>query len=72
MEIRLVTLVLGDSSRPRTKVSTYNGHLNTEELVGWIGEMDKYFEHEEFDEEKRVTFAVTKLRGHATLFWDGV
>eukprot|EP00253_Pinus_taeda_P022252 PITA_22252 len=35
-------------------------------------EMDKYFECEEISEDRRVKFAVTKLKGHATLWWDSV
>jgi hypothetical protein len=32
--------------------------------------MDKYFDYEDVDEEKRVRHAVTRLKGHATLWWD--
>ena len=32
--------------------------------------MDKYFDYEDVDEEKRVRHVVTKLKGHATLWWD--
>lgn len=34
--------------------------------------MDKFFDYEEMEEGKGVKFAVTKLKGHATLWWDGV
>ena len=34
--------------------------------------MDNFFDYEEMDEGQRVKFAVTKLKGHATLWWDGV
>eukprot|EP00253_Pinus_taeda_P019746 PITA_19746 len=34
--------------------------------------MEKFFDYEEMEEEKKVKFAVTKLVGHATLWWDGV
>ena len=34
--------------------------------------MDEYFEYEEIDENKRVKFAVTRLKGHAALWWDNV
>jgi hypothetical protein len=32
--------------------------------------MDKYFDYEYVDEEKKVRHAVTKLKGHTTLWWD--
>lgn len=34
--------------------------------------MDKYFECEEISEDKKVRFAVGKLKRHATLWWDSV
>ena len=34
--------------------------------------MDNFFDYEEMEEEKRVKCTVTKLKGHATLWWDGV
>jgi hypothetical protein len=32
--------------------------------------MDKYFDYEDVDEEKNVRHVVTRLKGHATLWWD--
>jgi hypothetical protein len=32
--------------------------------------MDKYFYYEEFYDEKKVKHAITRLKGHATLWWD--
>jgi hypothetical protein len=32
--------------------------------------MDKYFKYKDVDEEKKVKHVVTKLKGHATLWWD--
>jgi hypothetical protein len=32
--------------------------------------MDKYFDYEDVDEEKKVRHVVTRLKGHATLWWD--
>lgn len=34
--------------------------------------MEKFFDYEETKEGKKVKFVVTKLKGHATLWWDGV
>ena len=34
--------------------------------------MNKCFDYEEISEDKKVKFAVTKLKGHAALWWDGV
>jgi hypothetical protein len=32
--------------------------------------MEKYFDYEYIDEEKKVKHVVTRLKGHATLWWD--
>ena len=34
--------------------------------------MEKFFDYEEMPEERKVKFVVTKLKGHAALWWDGV
>jgi hypothetical protein len=48
----------------------YEGNLDVEELLDWVRSMDKYFEYEDVDEEKRVRHVVTRLKGHAVLCWD--
>jgi hypothetical protein len=32
--------------------------------------MEKYFDYEDIEEEKMVKHAVTRLKGHAALWWD--
>ena len=32
--------------------------------------MEKYFDYEYVDQEKRVIHVFTRLKGHATLWWD--
>ena len=34
--------------------------------------MDKFFDYDETDKEKKVKFAITRLKGHAALWWNGV
>jgi hypothetical protein len=48
----------------------YEGNLDVEELLDWVRSMDKYFNYEDVDEEKRVRHDVTRLKGHASLWWD--
>jgi len=71
-ELKLLKQVLGSTSRPKPDVSNYSGGLNPGELVDWINDMEKFFDYEEMNEEKKVKFAVKKLKGHASLWWDGV
>jgi hypothetical protein len=56
--------------RAKIEVPMYEGNLDAEELLDWIRSMDKHFDYEDVDEEKKVKKAVTRLKGHATLWWD--
>jgi hypothetical protein len=56
--------------RAKIEVPMYEGNLDVEELLYWIRSMDKYFEYEDVDEEIRVRHVVTRLKGHAKLWWD--
>ena len=51
---------------------TYEGSLTAEHLINWINELDKYFEYYELDEDEKVNLASTRLKGHASLWWDSV
>jgi hypothetical protein len=57
-------------ARAKIEVLMYEGNLDAEELLDWIRSMEKYFDYEDVDGEKRVRHVVTKLKGHATLWWD--
>ena len=37
-----------------------------------MNDMETLFEYDEMDDEKKVKFVVTKLKGNETLWWDGV
>eukprot|EP00253_Pinus_taeda_P010891 PITA_10891 len=58
------------SGRPKVEIPLHEGNLNAEELMDWISSLDKYFDYEEVDDKKKVKFAVTRLKGHATIWWD--
>jgi hypothetical protein len=42
--------------------------LKADTLMDWIRELEKYFEYENVP--NRVRFAMIKLKGRATLWWD--
>jgi hypothetical protein len=48
----------------------YEGSLDVEVLLDWIRALDKYFNYEDVEEDKKVKHAVTRHKGHATLWWD--
>jgi hypothetical protein len=56
--------------RAKIEVPMYEGNLDDEELLDWIRSMDKYFDYEYIDEERRVRHVVTRLKGHIVLWWD--
>jgi hypothetical protein len=57
-------------TRANIEVPMYEGNLNVEELLDYISALDNYFDYEEIDDEKKVKHAVTRLKGHAMLWWD--
>ena len=71
-EVKLLKSVLLSNSRPKPELPTYDGSLSIDVALDWTSEMDKYFECDEVSEDRRVKFAATKLKGHATLWWDSV
>ena len=64
--------MLRSTVRPKTEVSIYARGLNPKELIDWINGMEKFFDYEETKNEKKVKFVITMLKGHASLWWDGV
>jgi len=72
-KVKFLKSVFGLGFVSKEEVRTlYSGSLNPEELTDWINSMNKNFEYAEMSEDKQVRFFVTKLRGHAGLWWHGV
>jgi hypothetical protein len=51
-------------------ISLYEGNLDVEELLDWFRALDKYFNYEDIKEDKKIKHIVTRLKGHATMWWD--
>ena len=64
--------IFGAGSSSRVDVPFYVGSLDPEKLIDWINAMNKHFNYAEVKEDRQVRFVVTRLRGHASLWWDGV
>jgi hypothetical protein len=56
--------------RMKMDIPFYEGKLDAEELLDWIRALDTYFDYEDVEEDKKVKHFVTRLKGHATLWWD--
>jgi hypothetical protein len=41
----------------------YEGNLDVEELLDWFRDLDKYFDYEDIEEDKKVKHFVTRLKG---------
>ena len=57
-------------AREKIDIPVYEGNLDAEELLDWIRALDTYFDYEDVEEDKKVKHVVTRLKGHATLWWD--
>jgi hypothetical protein len=57
-------------AREKMDIPVYEDNLDVEELLDWIRALDKYFNYEDVEEDKKVKHAITRLKGHATLWWD--
>jgi hypothetical protein len=66
----LIRVVARMSARAKMDIPVYEGNLDAEELLDWIRALDTYFDYEDVEEDKKVKHAVTRLKGHATLWWD--
>jgi hypothetical protein len=57
-------------AKEKMDIPFYEGNLDVEELLDWIRAIDTYFNYEDVEEDKKVKHVFTRLKGHATLWWD--
>ena len=69
-EERLLKVVVKLGARVKIDIPMYEGNLDTEEFLDWIRAIENYFDYEDVEEEKKVRHVVTRLKGHAALWWD--
>jgi hypothetical protein len=67
---RLFSVVARIGVRAKMEILMYEGNLDVEELLDWIRALDKYFDYEDVEEDRKVKHVVTRLKGHTTLWWD--
>jgi hypothetical protein len=67
---KLIKSISRMSSKTKMDIPIFEGSLNAEELLDWIRALDTYFDYEDIEEDKKVRHAVTRLKGHAALWWD--
>jgi hypothetical protein len=67
---RLLKVVARMSTKVKMDIPVYEGNMDAEELLDWIRALDTYFDYEDIEEDKKVRHAITRLKGHAALWWD--
>jgi hypothetical protein len=58
------------AAREKMNIPVYEGNLDVEEILDWIRALEKYFNYEDVEEDKKVKHYVTRLKGHVTLCWE--
>jgi hypothetical protein len=66
----LIKAIAQMSSKTKMDIPSYEGNLDAEELLDWIRALDTYFNYEDIEEDKKVRHVITRLKGHAALWWD--
>jgi hypothetical protein len=67
---RLIRAIARMGARAKMDIPVYEGNMDAEELLDWIRALDTYFDYEDIKEDKKVKHAITRLKGHAALWWD--
>jgi hypothetical protein len=66
----LIRAIARMGAREKMDIPIYEGNLDAEELLDWIRALETYFDYEDVEEDKKVKHVVTRLKGHAALWWD--
>jgi hypothetical protein len=61
-EERLFRAVARIGAREKIYILMYEDKLDFEELLDWFRSMDKYFDYEDVEENKKVKHAITRLK----------
>ena len=67
---RLLRVLSRKNSKPTIEVVPYDGKLDTNAMLDWILDMEKFFEYENTLDNKKVNILATRLKGHASLWWE--
>ena len=69
-EERLLRVLSRVNSMPTLEVVPYDGKLDTNAVLDWISNMDKFFKYENTPNNRKVKITITRLKGHASLWWE--
>ena len=57
-------------SKLAIEVNPYDGKLDINVGLDWIYDIEKLFDYENNLDNRKVKIIVTKLKGHASLWWE--
>jgi hypothetical protein len=66
----LFKVVARIGARAKMDILMYEGNLDVEEFLEWLRALDKYFDYKYIEEDKKAKHGVTRLKGHASLWWE--
>jgi hypothetical protein len=69
-EARFLRVLSRENSKPIVEVVPYDGKLDTNAVLDWISDMEKFFEYANTPDNRMVKIFVTRLKGHASLWWE--
>jgi hypothetical protein len=67
---RLIRAIARMGAKAKMDIPVYEGNMDVEELLDSIRSLDTYFDYEDVEEDKKGKHFVTRLNGHAALWWD--
>lgn len=69
-EERLLRVLTRAHSKPVVEVGPYGGKLGISIVLDWILDIEKLFEYENTPNNRKMKIFATKLKGHASLWWE--
>ena len=69
-EARLLRVMSRANAKPTVEVVPYDGKLDINVMLDWIFDIEKFFDYENTPNNRKVKIVVTKLKGHASLWWE--
>ena len=69
-EARLLRVLSRANAKPAIEVTCYDGKLDINTMLDWIFDIEKFFDYENTPDNRKVKIAITKLKGHASLWWE--
>ena len=69
-EARLMRVLSRANAKLAIEVTPYDGKLDINVVLDWISNIEKFFDYENTPNNRKVNIAFTKLKGHASLWWE--